>query len=132
MSVVSVPTPETREQLAPAAAALTERRRRCDRQLLLALLFAAIVLIPRGLLITHVQSERVDDQYHIVRGIKYLTRTLTGRGALALNDPPLGEGISAIPNLLTGCMPANPRTVNTGLRGYQLSADTLLNLIGLW
>ena len=45
-------------------------------------------------------SESVDDDYHLTRGLLFLTRSLAG-SELDLNDPPLGEGIIALPMLVT-------------------------------
>ena len=49
------------------------------------------------------QSERVDDEYHLVRGIEYLRRDLEDRADLPLNDPPLGEGLTVLPLWLARC-----------------------------
>ena len=73
---------------------------RIDRQLWLVLLVAAAVVLPRSYLIAQAHSESIDDLYHLKRGLVFLTRGLA-ESQLELNDPPLGEGIVALPMLVT-------------------------------
>jgi hypothetical protein len=102
-----------------------------DRQCWVVLLVAALVVLPRGYLISAAQSERIDDEYHLIRGIAFLKRQLPAQGSLELNDPPLGEAISAMPNMVAGCVPED-LSRGSALYGLRLGPDTLLNLIGLW
>src|SRR5439155_2565649 len=76
-----------------------------DRHLWLVLLLSAAIVLPRSYLIAQAQSERIDDEFHLIRGVAFCQRQLAGEARLPLNDPPLGEAIGAIPNLLTGCIP---------------------------
>ena len=73
------------------------------RQVCLATLIAAAVVLPRSYLIARAHSESIDDIYHLKRGLAYLTRSLAGSG-FELNDPPLGEGLVAIPLLVSNLM----------------------------
>ena len=73
---------------------------RLDRNLCLVILLAAIAVLPRSYLIAQAHSESVDDDFHLTRGLVFLTRGFAGSD-LELNDPPLGEGIIAIPMLVT-------------------------------
>jgi 4-amino-4-deoxy-L-arabinose transferase-like glycosyltransferase len=74
---------------------------RIDRHLLLALLLAACVVIPRAALVSSAHSETIDDDYHLVRGLEFLRRDpgLIHRG---LNDPPLGAALAAVPLWVMG------------------------------
>ena len=76
------------------------------------------------------QSERVDDEYHLIRGIMYLKRHLEGNVNLPLNDPPLGEGL-ALPIWMGGYWPKGT-SVTTALYNFPNCADRILMLIGLW
>lgn len=77
-----------------------------DRSLVLVLLLAALVVFPRAAMIAAVHSESIDDEYHLVRGVRLLQGTLElGNKRMPLNDPPLGEAIMALPLWL---MDSNP------------------------
>ncbi len=104
----------------------------CDRHFVLMMLVAAAVLFPRSALVVSSQSERVDDEYHLRRGIQYLKRNLAGNADLPLNDPPLGEGLGALPLWMAGCWPKGKGTIETALYGYRWSADWILMFIGIW
>ncbi|MBC8106967.1 MAG: glycosyltransferase family 39 protein [Anaerolineae bacterium] len=67
-----------------------------DRHFWLALLLAAIVIIPRSALMIQSHSDYYDDQYHYIRGIRFIADKL-GRRPPQLNDPPLGEALTAWP-----------------------------------
>ena len=103
---------------------------RIDRPLCLVLLVAAAIVLPRSYLITQAHSEAFDDTYHLKRGLAFLTRSLAA-SELELNDPPLGEGIVALPmlvtNLLEGRDPADDRFYDTPNR-----AETIATRIALW
>ncbi len=98
------------------------------RQLLAMLSIAAIVVGLRGYSISVQHSEGFDDEYHLVRGVAFLER---GIGERSLNDPPLGEGLSALPLWLTGSVPSDP-AIDAGIYGHRLSPQTLLNLLAIW
>src|SRR5437016_4254128 len=104
---------------------------RFDKPLALAIALAAAVLLPRSILIMRAQSERVDDEYHLIRGIQYLKRHLNNEVKLPLNDPPFGEGLTALPLWFARCWPKGAK-VESGLWGYRLSADHILILLGIW
>lgn len=70
------------------------RRRPLDRGLLLALLIAGLVLLPRAFLIARAHSETYDEGYHLSRGVRFWSKDLAD---VPLNDPPLGEGLAALP-----------------------------------
>jgi hypothetical protein len=96
-----------------------------DRQLALALLLAAAVVVPRSLLIVRAHSETYDEQYHLERGLSFWNRSIAAKGLL-LNDPPLGEGLLALPmlatNLLEGRAPDDPRLYDATGRAERVSA----------
>ncbi len=73
------------------------------RHLQLALLVSVAVLIPRSLLIARAHSESLDDTYHLTRGLAYWTRSI-GTRDLSMNDPPLAEGLIALPMLATNLL----------------------------
>jgi Dolichyl-phosphate-mannose-protein mannosyltransferase len=104
--------------------------RRLDRPLCLVLLIAAAIVVPRSYLITRAHSEAFDDTYHLKRGLAFLTRSLASSD-LELNDPPLGEGIVAVPmlvtNLLEGRDPGDDRFYDAPNR-----AETIAIRIALW
>src|SRR5688572_14934502 len=85
---------------APRHLAISARFRKLlhplDRHFCFALLLAAIVIIPRSALIIRAHSDYYDDQYHLVRGMRFIADKL-GRRSLELNDPPLGEALTALP-----------------------------------
>jgi hypothetical protein len=97
-----------------------------DRQFWLAVLFSALVIVPRAAMVAHAQSEGFDDEYHLSRGLDFWHRDLQDD---RLNDPPLGEAISAIPLLVTGCHVPDDGHV---LYGQRLSVETLLLLVAIW
>jgi hypothetical protein len=98
------------------------------RAILWVLLISVLVLIPRGLLISNAQSERSDDEYHLNRGVAFLRHAIGDR---ALNDPPLGEGLTALPLIVTGSYSPDP-AVDMGIYGHQRSPEALMNLIAIW
>ncbi len=67
-----------------------------DRGLLLALLIAGLVLLPRAFLIARAHSETYDEGYHLSRGARFWSKELAD---VPLNDPPLGEALAALPVL---------------------------------
>jgi hypothetical protein len=101
-----------------------------NRQVGLVLLFAAAIVLPRSYLIARAHSESTDDDFHLTRGLAFLTRNIAG-SELYLNDPPLGEGLVAIPMLVTNLIEG--RTV-TDERLYDVPfrAETIAVRIALW
>jgi hypothetical protein len=97
---------------------------RLDVPLLSAVLLAAAVVVPRSYLIARAHSETVDAEYHIVRGLAYWTGTIAKQD-LSLNDPPLGEGLVALPVLWTnvweGRDPADARIYDVPGRAERLA-----------
>jgi len=99
------------------------------RQLFLMVLIAAALVLPRSYLIALAHSESIDDAYHLRRGLVFLTRSLAGSN-LELNDPPLGEGIVAIPMLVTnyieGRALADDQLYDTPQRAETIAVRTAL------
>lgn len=108
------------------------RRLLADRSLLLVLLLAAIVVFPRSALIATVHSESVDDEYHLVRGVRFMVGALKNT---PLNDPTLGETIIALPLWLLGAKPygdpANPTKFGLVLHGQNVSPEALLMCVAM-
>ncbi len=103
-----------------------------DQHFWLAMLLTVAVVFPRSGMISWSQSERVDDEYHLRRGIHYLKRHFDGEVTnLPLNDPPLGEGLTALPLAFLGVWPRGLKIVS-GLWGYAVSADRILLAMALW
>jgi hypothetical protein len=80
---------------------------RFEWPLILALLLVAAAVIPRSLLIARAHSETVDADFHIIRGLAYWTRTIAAKD-LMMNDPPLGEGLVALPVLASNWLEGRP------------------------
>jgi hypothetical protein len=100
-----------------------------DRQLCLALLLAAAIVLPRSYLMAQSHSASTDDEAHLKTGLAYLTRTIAGSD-LYMNDPPLGEGLVAIPllvtNLLDGRAAKDDQLYDTPGRAETISVRTAL------
>jgi hypothetical protein len=79
-----------------------------DRQLAMATLIAAAVLISRGILIAHDHGPTVDENYHLYRGLLFLRQDWPHIYDARWNDPPLGEALLAIPAWLNGVRMSNP------------------------
>jgi hypothetical protein len=106
-----------------------------DHGIVLTVALAAAVVIPRSLLIARAHSESYDADYHLKRGLLFLTRSLAG-SEVDLNDPPLGEGLVAIPtlvtNLLEGRAPADDRLYDSPGRAETIAVRTALWNSGLF
>ena len=98
---------------------------RPDRQLLLALLVAAAVLLPRAALISRAHSETYDEEYHLSRGARFWSRDLAG---VPLNDPPLGEALAAVPLAFAD----RGRSWTGTLYDHSLRPESALLLTHLW
>src|SRR5205085_11547661 len=110
---------------------MSDERKKSDGSLfhLLALLaLASAILFPRAIAISNAHSERIDDHYHLWRGLMFWNGRINEVNEL--NDPPLGEAISALPLLWTGCTPGPER--QHVLYHQPLSPERLLLLIALW
>lgn len=112
----------------------SDEARALRRSLWWVLLLAAAVLVPRSVLIARAHSESSDDEYHMVRGLAFLGRNLEAvdLGATTLvNDPPLGEGILALPlwadNLARGLPPDTFRPVD-----HPWGPEFLLGMVAAW
>jgi hypothetical protein len=93
-------------------------------------LIAAAIVLPRSYLIAQAHSESFDDQYHLQRGLVFLTRNLAGSN-LELNDPPLGEGIVAIPMLVTNFIEGR-RLADDQLYDAPGRAETIAVRTAIW
>jgi hypothetical protein len=62
------------------------------------------VIAARSIAVSFAWSPTIDEHYHLERGLRYWTGDLTG---IELNDPPLGEGLVALPLFLMGCHPTH-------------------------
>jgi hypothetical protein len=82
-------------------------RVRGRRHLAAALLLAALVVGVRSTLVAAAHSECFDARYHVDRGLAFLTGSLAERG-LILNDPPLGEGLVALPLAVLNVVSGRP------------------------
>src|SRR3954453_15313667 len=82
-------------------------------------------------MIAHVQSERIDDEYHMQRGIAYLEHRLLGDKDLVLNDPPAGQGITVLPLWLAGGWKSGGLT-KSAIWGHKYSGVSILLVIGIW
>jgi hypothetical protein len=102
-----------------------------DRQFWLMIALAALVLLPRSYLITRSQSERVDDEYHIQRGVMFLNRQMADTDQFPLNDPPLGEGLTVLPLWMMHTW-HEILPLQSAIWNQRFKPDTILNCIGLW
>ena len=96
------------------------RRFFADRSLLLVLLLAAVIVFPRSALIATAHSETIDDEYHLVRGVRFWLGTLS---RTPLNDPTLGEAILALPLYLTGAQPNKDLKFGLVMHGQPVSIE---------
>jgi hypothetical protein len=76
-----------------------------DRHFWLAVLLAAAVFIPRTTLVARAHSEYCDDQFHLSSGLSFLRRVPPH---MHRNDPPLGQGLLALPLYVLGVAPDPP------------------------
>jgi hypothetical protein len=117
---------------------------RKDRHFWLAIVVAAVVVIPRTALVSRAHSEYWDDQYHLSQGLSFVLGKKTG---VIRNDPPLGQAVISLPLLVTGCVPrwpgegyVEPPDAPQGaaplyqavLYGQRFSPETLSLIVALW
>ena len=96
----------------------------------LLILLAAAVVLPRSYLIAQAHSESFDDLYHLKRGLA-VPDPKPCRVDLELNDPPLGEGIVALPMLVTNLM-AGRELADDRLYDVPHRAETIAVRTALW
>lgn len=99
-------------------------------QLWLALVVAAAIVIPRSVMIARAHSDSYDDDYHLTRGLAFLTRSF-GTVDLRMNDPPLAEGLIAVPMLVTNAMEGRSAT-DDRLFDRPGRAETLALRMAVW
>lgn len=102
----------------------------------LVVLIALVVLVPRSAYIASVHSECIDDEYHLVRGVRFLRGEL---GRSPLNDPVLGSAIMALPLWLADVKPninakrgENVYKFGQVLHGQKVSVETLTMSVAIW
>jgi hypothetical protein len=100
------------------------------RQVALAVVVAATVFVPRSIAMTNAHSDSYDDDYHLTRGLTFLTRSF-GSADLRMNDPPLGEGLVALPMLVTNVVEGRKLT-DDRLYDRPGRAETLAFRAGVW
>jgi hypothetical protein len=100
------------------------------RRLWLLLLLASAIVLPRSYLIARAHSESFDDEWHLKRGLLFLTGSLADSEIL-LNDPPLGEGIVALPMLVTNLLEGR-RAADDSLYDAPHRAETIAVRVALW
>ena len=106
------------------------RLRSLDRSLLLVLLVAFLIVPARSAYIAHVHNESIDDEYHLVRGVRALRGDL---GHIPLNDPLLGASVLSLPAWLEGAVPNKDQKFGLILFGQKrVSAERVLMLVALW
>lgn len=101
-------------------------RPRLDRQLWLAVLVTACVIIPRTVLVSRAHSDYWDDQYHLRHGLAFLLREPAGE---MRQDAPLGQAVLALPMLLAGCREISDKAV---LLAQPLRPETISTLVAAW
>lgn len=119
-----------------------------DRHFWLALLLAAAVLVPRTTLVARSHSEYCDDQFHLSGGLSFLRRV---DPHMWRNDPPLGQGLLALPLYVLGVAPDEPAVYRAKHRNdpgphlamgsepfyapayeQKISPDALLLIVAVW
>lgn len=127
-----------------------------DRWFWLATLLIALVVIPRSAMISWSHSGYIDDDWHIRRGLLFVSGHLSD-GIISLENPPLADGLMVLPLVALGCTsaePLNPATMPPGwadalpdnpklahqaliyrahvIFGHQLRPDVILLIIAIW
>lgn len=65
-----------------------------DHHFWIAMIFAALLVVPRAVSVSNYHNDYYDDAYHLIRGIRYISSNMR---QITLNDPPIGEVITAWP-----------------------------------
>jgi hypothetical protein len=127
-----------------------------DRWFWLATLLIALVVIPRSAMISWSHSGYIDDDWHIRRGLLFVTGHLS-KGMISIENPPLADGLMVLPLVAMGCTPDEPlkaATMPPGwpdtqpdipqlarqaliyrahvIFGHQLRPDVILLIIAIW
>ncbi|MCC6423932.1 MAG: hypothetical protein IT447_10675 [Phycisphaerales bacterium] len=127
-----------------------------DHWLWLATLLIALVVIPRSAMISWAHSGYIDDDWHIRRGLLFLTKNLSGR-PISIENPPFADGMMVLPLVALGCTPdepLNPATLPPGwtdhsstnpkvahdslvyrthvIFGHSLTPNVILLIIAIW
>src|SRR4051812_16484216 len=100
------------------------------KDLPLVLILAALVILPRAAFIAHAHNESSDDDYPPVRGVEFLQRD-SGLVHRELNDPPLGEAISALPLWLMGAG-THGRVEGSALYGQRFTPEAATRAVAVW
>ena len=104
---------------------------------------AACVLVPRTVLVSRAHTECWDDPAHLRQGLSLLMRTNVG-GDRA--DPPLGQVLTCLPMVATGCLPPRPEnyrpapddppgaapTYAAPIYGQKWSPETIRAMLAAW
>jgi hypothetical protein len=104
---------------------------------------AACVLVPRTVLVSRAHTECWDDLAHLRQGLSLVMRTSVG-GDRA--DPPLGQVLTALPMVATGCLPPRPEnyqpapddppgaaaTYAAPVYGQKWSPETIRTMLAAW
>jgi hypothetical protein len=100
------------------------------------LVVSLLVLVPRSAYIASVHSECIDDEYHLVRGVRFLTGKLDRS---PLNDPVLGSAVMALPLWLADVKPNinakrgdNVYKYGQVLHGQKVPVETLTMRVAIW
>ena len=99
------------------------------RSIWFGLLISLLVLVPRSAYIANVHSECIDDEYHLVRGVRFLKGDLNRS---PLNDPVLGSSIMALPLWLADVQPNRNYKFGQVLHGQKVPVETLTRRVAIW
>jgi len=104
---------------------------RSTRQVFYIIALAAVIVIPRAILIQRAHSESADDEFHLLRGLEFLHRD-HGLVHRELNDPPLGEALGAIPLWVMGGT-THGKSEGTAIYDQaNYSPETALMMVAVW
>jgi 4-amino-4-deoxy-L-arabinose transferase-like glycosyltransferase len=117
--------PDAATRTAPSrAAGRGGRAPRFDRWFWLAILVAALVVIPRSVLISRAHSETLDEQAHLRRGFAAAPRN-PGNISIQMNDPPFGDVLLTLPPLALGASSEKPLVWQHWPGGKPADADAV-------
>lgn len=100
-----------------------------DRSIWLVLFIALLVSVPRSAYVASVHSECLDDEYHLVRGVRFLKGDLNRS---PLNDPVLGSSIMALPLWLADVKPNRNYKFGQVLHNQSVPVETLTMRVAVW